>query len=54
MTHGRKARLRWMLAAVTLGALMGGMASAEPPECIRVYACGCSSDGGYVYCSEYC
>ncbi len=54
MRRGKKALLRWMLAAGTAGALIGGMASAAAPECIRVYACGCASDGGYIYCSEYC
>jgi hypothetical protein len=54
MTRGKKVLVRWMLAAVTAGALLGGTASAELPECIKVYACGCSSDGGYIYCSEYC
>lgn len=54
MTRGQKVLVHWMLAAVTAGALLGGMASAERPTCIKVYACGCASDGGYIYCSEYC
>jgi hypothetical protein len=54
MTRGKRTLLRWMLAAGAIGALMGGMASAQTPTCIKVYACGCASDGGYLYCSEYC
>ena len=53
MRNGRKTLLRWLGHASTTAVLLGEMASAEP-RCIRVYACGCDMDGGYVYCSEYC
>lgn len=54
MTRGKKVLFRWMLAAVTAGTFLGGIASAELPECMRLYACGCSSDGGYIYCTTSC
>lgn len=53
MRFGKKTLVHWLLAAGTAGALIGGMASARQPECYRVYPCGCASDGGYMYCSEY-
>lgn len=53
MRLAKKTLLRWLLAAGTVGALIGGAASAREPLCYRVYPCGCAPDGGYVYCSAY-
>ena len=53
MRNGSRALLRWLSRASTTAILLGEMASAQP-RCIRVFACGCDSTGGYIYCSEYC
>jgi len=54
LMSGKRTLFRWLLVAEVAGILLGGRASAREPECIKVYACGCASDGGYIYCSEYC
>lgn len=54
MTRGKKTLLRWILAAGAAGALIGGVASAEMPECVVFYACGTANDGGYLYCMKNC
>ena len=53
MKTGQKRLLRWLGHASATLVLLGEVASAEP-RCIRVFACGCGEDGGYIYCSEYC
>ncbi len=54
MTRGKKMLHRWLWAASAAGALIGGLASAEMPECVILYACGTSNDGGYLYCMKDC
>ncbi len=54
MSRRNKVFLRWLLAAGAAGALIGGAASAmEPENCLKIYPCGCASDGGYMYCTKY-
>lgn len=50
MNRKRKMLFHWLLAAGVAGALIGGIASAQRPECYKLYPCGCASDGGYLYC----
>jgi hypothetical protein len=53
MDSKKKTLLRWLLAAGIGGALIGGGASAMPPEdCYKLYPCGCASDGGTLWCTE--
>jgi hypothetical protein len=54
MSNGQKRWLRWLSLAGSTALLMGEVASAGQPRCIRVFACGCDADGSYIYCSEYC
>jgi hypothetical protein len=54
MAREKKALLNWLLLTGAVGALVAGSAAAQTPQCIRVYACGSASDGGFIYCSEYC
>lgn len=51
MNHKTKMLFHWLLAAGVAGALLGGIASAQRPDCYKLYPCGCASDGGYLYCA---
>jgi hypothetical protein len=54
MTRGKKTLRRLLLLTGAAGALIGGVASAELPECFVLYACGTANEGGYLYCMREC
>ena len=53
MKSGKKALLRWLVAAGVTGALLSGAAYAmQRNDCWKCYPCGCANDGGELMCCE--
>lgn len=50
MKPGKRTLLRWLIVAGAAGALVGGVATAMPPQCWYCEPCGCASDGGEIMC----
>jgi hypothetical protein len=53
METAKRRPLRWLIALIVGGALLGAtVVYAQKRECWACPACGCSPDGGTIYCCE--
>lgn len=53
METAKRRPLRWLIAVLVGGALLGAtVVYAQKRECWACPACGCSPDGGTIYCCE--